>query len=1124
MIVSELKMKTEYKIPQLQCTISSTSKEILEKQGILSSQGYGRYLFSSKTNQTMLRFNSEKDEKIISDYFDRKCSCVAVIEKVDYLKNALICSLQFFYREQHLDVVEFVLSTKVIETLKDKQIIKSFEKGQHRIVENFTFYNGFHDCFALSTGDFQQDKNDSGTHDFRNEKHMKIYGKNYDFLLSVKEDKNGSYLWTEKVLFSKHNLPAMMLAVGRINPTDQSSFVSHKVQEIMSKEFGYLELWEQYSNQEGEILLNRARKIGLLKLTAGYIIDRNHIIVHLIENDSGLSPKELKNLFSSGDALLFSSEKPSYLENPEMTWKMYSRQLSNSQAVVKNFGGRNKFGQDEIVSEIQKETMVQIIKLETNGSLHLENKFSDLPYVSLSILGQKEQIKRREMARLAISNGNAANPVLELLINGNLPEELMAQKSKKKIPALSHFVKEKIFKQEPSSVQLQAIDIALNTPDIAVIQGPPGTGKTTIISAIIERLNELSDKNLLKKGEILITSFQHTAVRNVADRLTINSLPTIKYGNKGDLDLSSQQSIDIWCEEFEKKIEQNNPSLRLQMTSEELFQKYKQYTVSPTKENAQAFLKIAEELNHNSKVSEEISRLKEELVEEKWEDSRDLLIKIRKLRVSSLGFLDDGKERALDLLDLLVELNFKSKETKELMTFLETVCRVAEEDVTDDFLKEIRKIKFQLLKKCAVKKYQLKEIPRKDVCDLYQEIKDKIKPHINPKEEILFHLLKEIKNNYGAVADAISSYNYVFAATTQQSLGRDILKAKSHDRKNSMLPSYETVIIDEAARVNPGDLMIPLAQARRRIILVGDHRQLPHIFDEEVFEYLQENTKIDSLEKIETTMFQHLMKNAKKLAEQDGITRTVTLNIQYRMHPLLAGFISDNFYKKYQEEFTSLFTESHFQQNLEEKSAVWAEIPHHCGETESWGSSKIRVCEAEYIVKKIEEYFRCEGGTKLSYGVISFYSGQVRELQKRLERQYNHPEFAEFFQKVQVGTVDSFQGVEHDVIFLSVVRTERRVPKLNETLFQQTSWDSPEDKKKYTDYMDRLGQKQYGFLTSENRLCVALSRQKKLLVVVGNSEMFHKEQWGLIAEKTVPALKNLYELCKNQGVILYEKG
>ena len=45
---------------------------------------------------------------------------------------------------------------------------------------------------------------------------------------------------------------------------------------------------------------------------------------------------------------------------------------------------------------------------------------------------------------------------------------------------------------------------------------------------------------------------------------------------------------------------------------------------------------------------------------------------------------------------------------------------------------------------------------------------------------------------------------------------------------------FRTVIVDEAARSNPLDILIPMALAERRIILVGDHRQLPHILEPDI--------------------------------------------------------------------------------------------------------------------------------------------------------------------------------------------------------------------------------------------------------------------------------------------------
>lgn len=88
-------------------------------------------------------------------------------------------------------------------------------------------------------------------------------------------------------------------------------------------------------------------------------------------------------------------------------------------------------------------------------------------------MGDERQIARREDARKRIAEGKAANPALGLILEGQLTEELGAYSTRKKIMPLSSFVKEKIFKYDPTETQKKAIDIALNTPDIAIIQGPP---------------------------------------------------------------------------------------------------------------------------------------------------------------------------------------------------------------------------------------------------------------------------------------------------------------------------------------------------------------------------------------------------------------------------------------------------------------------------------------------------------------------------------------------------------------------------------------------------------------------------------------------------------------------------
>ena len=111
--------------------------------------------------------------------------------------------------------------------------------------------------------------------------------------------------------------------------------------------------------------------------------------------------------------------------------------------------------------------------------------------------------------------------------------------------------------------------------------------------------------------------------------------------------------------------------------------------------------------------------------------------------------------------------------------------------------------------------------------------------------------------------------------------------------------AFETVIIDEAARVNPLDLFIPMSMAERRVILVGDHRQLPHLLEPNVESELAE---IEDLTKeqskaLEESLFERLWVQLKDREAIDGFLRVVMLDTQFRMHPILGEFISKQFYE-----------------------------------------------------------------------------------------------------------------------------------------------------------------------------------------------------------------------------------
>ncbi|GAM10463.1 putative protein [Geobacter sp. OR-1] len=876
----------------------------------------------------------------------------------------------------------------------------------------------------------------------------------------------------------------------------------------LTRETGsYLKQWDQYGAIEGEMLLARAKAVGRIDYHG----------TEQTKKGVKFFVSSIPDQLNEGDEIEITSEVPLYIKNPNLTWEEYSKALENEFASKKD--------QKKNVAENNTASVYAPILNLSKTSIEL-----DLPsvpvgqvFLILSINGDKIQIERRMRARSAILEGRCANPLLGLLIEegGTLPDIQRVTKLK----PLTSFVKEKIFKHPPTDRQIEAIDVALNTPDIALIQGPPGTGKTTVVTAVLERLNEEYDKTKSIRGQILVSGFQHDAVENIVARLSVNALPAVKFGRRsGDSEFTEDavaEKINKWCSNVAENIRSKNPQINQTEDQVRLAELFVVYSLCPSKNNTVNLMERILDLPRDVipvAITNEAEKIIKSLQSGLNPNDPSTLRLIRALRVSEAAFEDDGAARAVDLLDKI-----EDEPANPDLSALEKAARWLRGKPLN-FLPELKELKESLLYKYLPSPDFRTEKPRVDVLRLVTTVSQLLGKKLNStnkRDAILAEFLHELEDNPDGVREAIEDYNFVYAATTQYSGSEFMAKVKTKFKGDVV--KYDTVIIDEAARTSPRDLLIPMSQAEKRIILVGDHRQLPHLIDEEVARALEGDDSSDpqvNVDFVKKSMFEYLFNRLKKLEEKDGIKRTVTLDAQYRTHPLLGDFASNNFYRKYSEGYRSPLSENHFKQYLqgiENKAAVWVDVSHSQGKEDVLPSrSRQRISEARAIAEYVNKWIGSEKGFGLSFGIISFYKAQVYAVYDALQ-QYGITERAQdgtwqisqeyrFLEngeeRLRIGTVDAFQGMEFDIVFLSMVRSQN-IKAL------------PPHIRNEEDYKKKQ-QKIFGHLMSENRLCVSMSRQKKVLAIVGDGVLINTQ----IAADAVPALKNFYDLCHEHGVIL----
>lgn len=552
-----------------------------------------------------------------------------------------------------------------------------------------------------------------------------------------------------------------------------------------------------------------------------------------------------------------------------------------------------------------------------------------------------------------------------------------------------------VFRQpDLDEAKQRAVMVALSSPDITVVEGPPGTGKTKMIAELICQY-----KCLHPNHRVLLTGQTHVSVDHAIAKLS-QIAPELRVVRAGSEERVGEEAAGLtvanrlraWSKEVQSNARAFSDDVAKQM--------------GVTKGDIET-LGIHEEARSIASHIDALASHRVELEKEQLELEERLTNPFAKAVPDEFEFR---------LSQVVEELSVASTRVAQLQGRLRDLL--------------LRLVKALRLPKSAtfldIEKEMAHRVPNVAAANDWRELRA---------------FQEEWIQRFGTdpgFEQALLSTADVVAATCVGLAGVRSLNEVE----------FNLVVVDEASKATPTETLLPLSRGKRWV-LVGDRRQLPPF----VASVLEEDR--DALEgaginesELRTTLFDRL---TALLPENNRIL----LDTQHRMVVPVGKLVSVCFYDG----------QLHTARDSEVRKSVSLALPA----TVTWmstdaepvarrseqkqGLSYVNLLEAQKIREWLTkfDFWSEKAGDSTSVCVLAGYSAQVNELRRIIRP--NSGEWKRI--RVDVASVDAFQGQERDVAVYSVVR--------------------PNDRG------------EIGFLASEARLNVAVSRGRDALVIFGDS-------------------------------------
>ena len=622
--------------------------------------------------------------------------------------------------------------------------------------------------------------------------------------------------------------------------------------------------------------------------------------------------------------------------------------------------------------------------------------------------------------------------------------------------------------------QLEAFRKAVSVPDMLLVLGPPGTGKTRTISQIT-RACALGATGQRAPSRVLVTSHTHKAVDNVLARLP-RDLLAIRVGNDGKVTaegrpylleslvaelrsrilnhtaraLAAYENLGVareWAIELTSRLDKLSTAIDEETQAASDLSAARRAAGGSAQEKLDAVAKrhraldemLTSNLGQIDRLARRCARARERMGTPVLGAIFGLVTRRRERRLAAAQ--EEGARLRAELEVTTAEMARAQQELDEAtrshpavqaaVTVLNRAtsrrgeCRAAASTAAQTCDEIVRSM----------------DVPPATVDGGEQALFDlrswliKRLPVLEARQRLLTGWQQEVVSS---AADQLSPelirYADVVAATC--------IGAASRPELSDL--DFDLAIVDEAGQIGIANVLVPLVRARR-CVLVGDHQQLPPYLDSEVEEWGME---------VDDPLVRDLLAKStlELLVGNLAAENVVMLTQQRRMPAVIADFISARFYGgRLRTAVHRDHRDPLFDSPLAFIDTSGLPAGQRCEKSgrdrERWGQpGYTNPAEADLLTELAVFYHRLGA----EWAVIVPYRAQVARIMAAVTPLIGNAELA----SLNIGTVDSFQGGERDVILYGFTRS------------------NPSGS--------------VGFLSELRRVNVAFTRAKRQLVLVGD--------------------------------------